>query len=76
MTLRGEAAELGDEVATVLLEHRPQLRRAGDAAGGGERFGDLVGGEVGEGSLVDAFGVRADGEDKHHVGEVDGLPPW
>ena len=75
LALRGQAAELGDEIATVLLEHRPQLRRAGDAAGGGEGLGDLVGGEVGEGPLVDAFGVRADGEDEHHVGEVDGLPP-
>ena len=28
------------------LHHRAQLRRAGDAAGGGERLGDLVGREV------------------------------
>ena len=43
LALRGELPELGDEVATVLLEHRPQLGRAGDAAGGGEGLGDLVG---------------------------------
>ena len=73
--LRREPTELGDEVAAVLLEHRPQLGRAGDAACGGERLGDLVGGEVGQGPLVNAFGVGADGEDEHHVGEVDGLSP-
>ena len=70
-----QRAELGDEVAAVALHHRAQLRRAGDAAGGGERLGDLVGREVRQRPLVDPLGVGAHGEDEHHVGEVDGLPP-
>ena len=37
-----ERAELRQQVAAVLLHHGAQLRRAGDATGGGERLGDLV----------------------------------
>ena len=72
---RGERPELGDQVAAVLLHHRPQLRRAGDAAGGGERLGDLVGREQAQGPVVDPLAVGPHGEDEHHVGQVDGLPP-
>ena len=55
------ARNSADEVAPVLLHHRPQLGGAGDAPGGGERLGDLVGGEVAQRAAVDALGVGAHG---------------
>ena len=41
-----ERAELREQVAAVLLHHRAELRRAGDATRRGECLPDLVGGEV------------------------------
>ena len=54
-----ERAELGQEVAPVLLHHRAQLRRARHAARGGERLRDLVGREVAQRVLVDALRVAS-----------------
>ena len=73
--LRGEGAEFAEQVARVAFHERAQLGRAGDPAGGGERFGELVGGEVGQRPPVDALRVGADREDQHHVAQVDRLPP-
>ena len=59
----------------VLLHQRTELRRARHAARGGERLPDLVGREVAQRVLVDARRVAAQGQDHHHVRQVDGLPP-
>ena len=45
---RGEGAELAEQVAGVASHEGAQLGGAGDPAGGGERFGEFVGGEVGQ----------------------------
>ena len=74
-SLRRQRPELGEQVAPVALHIRAQLRGAGDAAGGGERLGDLVRREVRQRSGVHPLGVGAQSEDQHHVGEVDGLAP-
>ena len=70
-----ELAEVREEVAAVFLHRGPQLRRARDAACGRERLGDLVGSEEPKRSLVYPFGVGANGQDEHHVRQVDGLTP-
>ncbi len=40
-----------------------------------ERFGDLLGREELEGTLVHRVGIRAESQHHHHVREVDGLSP-
>ena len=74
--LRGEGAEFAEQVAGVAFHECAQLGRAGDPAGGGERFRELVGGEVGQCPPVDALRVAADREYQHHVAQVDRLAPW
>ncbi len=64
-----------EEVAAVFLHRGPQLRGARDAACGRERLGDLVGSEEPKRSLVHPFSVGANGEDEHHVRQVDCFTP-
>ena len=70
-----ERTELRNEVASVLLHDRAQLRRARDTASRGERLGDLVRREVPQRMLVDPIGIGLHREDEHHVREVDRLSP-
>jgi len=58
--LRGELAELGEQVAGVSFHEHAQLRRAGYPAGGGEGLGELGLGEISQRPLVDAARVGAD----------------
>jgi hypothetical protein len=55
--LRGEGAELAEQVARIPFHEGAQLCRAGDPAGGRERFGHLGWGEITQRSLVDALRV-------------------
>ena len=63
------------EVASLRLEHAPQLGGQGQPAGGGEPLGDLLHRELNQGPLVHSFGARAQGQTQHHVGQIDGLAP-
>ena len=49
------------QVATLLAQHPAQLRRHGQPAGGGERLGDLLVGELAAGPAVDPLGVAPGG---------------
>ena len=68
--------ELAVEIAAFGPQRPSQLRREGQAPGGGEALRDLLHAELQPGSFVDLLGVRAQREAQHHVGEVDGLSPW
>ena len=75
LSLRGERAELGEQVPGIAFHEGAQLRRAGDPAGGGEGLGELGLGEIVQRLPVHPRGVGADRQDQHHVAQVDGLPP-
>ena len=51
-----QAEELGVQVAALGADHPAQLGGQGQPAGGGERLGDLVDGELPQRPLVDLFG--------------------
>jgi hypothetical protein len=61
-------------VARVPLHEGAQLGRAGDPAGGGERLGEFGVGEMGQRLPATRCGpVRTAA--RHHVAQVDRLPP-
>ena len=64
---RGQRPEAAEQVAGIAFEERAQLGRAGHAAGGGEGFGQLVGGEVSQRAAVDPLRVGAHRQHQHHV---------
>src|ERR687896_616208 len=70
-----QADELGMQVPALGPQQVAQLGGQGQAAGGREPLGDLLNGEVLEGSAVDPLGAGAQGQTEHHVGQVYGLAP-
>src|SRR6266536_1545992 len=71
-----EPEEISVQVVPRLPDHAAELRRHGQAASRRERLGDLLDREQAQRTRVDQLRVAAQGQAEHHVGEVDGLPPW